>query len=562
MSAADDFRNGNALFQAFMNETRDPNDPGTQLKNSLSLANIAFPSTQESAQGIAKKSISHMKQKAELLSKALGEKLKRTECLNLVANMCFFSSWKSYLSFAESFHLLSDSQRKSSGDTVKLISSLWNITENRQNDFFKKFVAASAVILSINTGYGMGPSAVAAMKVFTDSKAKSTGDYLDEREILQIIHNLHQDPGKYYVMYCLSKAPSRKGVKTKWSNLDNVDVGFFLQKTIFMDVSDTTVEMSVVESIVGTIMADIHSYAEANIPFFINVMPSPDIIDSEKNRIINALARDKTREEVYKVIAKIFSGRLTDSVNEYITRDIGASGFIDDEIFSLYREGRPPSGLIPGSEKSLDNGHLVKLYKTASYNSQSYSGVRFYQITALAFDHSGFVSGYLVTNHIKNPSCSLNIIGLFCDELENPACIEAALSLGLVEGFKSRVKISHPVIITDWEVSRHYQGLGIGKALMNHAFDFKHIDLQEIDYVLAKVEPLEYSIPPLEDTEEAIIPNYYSSKSRCVGVWDNVTDSGRVFGSRAIPFHSVKYQKNCHGHPNLLMTAMFLFQAG
>ncbi|WP_338923762.1 hypothetical protein V0M98_36760 (plasmid) [Pseudomonas silesiensis] len=562
MSAADDFHNGNTLFQAFMNETRDPADPGAHLKNSLELANIGFPSTQESAKGVAKKSISHMKQKAELLSKALGEKFKRTECLNLAANMCFFSSWKAYLSFTESFHLLSEGQRKSSGDTVKLIASLWNITENRENDFFNKFIVASAMILSIKTGTKIQESAVAAKKVFTDSKAKSTGDYIDEREILEIIHNLHQEPGKYYLMTCLSHAPTRKGIAVKWGNLENVDVGFFLQKTIFFDTGNRIVEMPVVEAIAASIMAAIHSYAEANLPLFVKVMFSPDLISSEKNRLIDGLARDKTREEVYKVILKLFQGRLTDSVNGYITRQVGTSGFIDGSFFSQYREDKPPAGLIPGSERKLENGHLVKLYKTANFKSNSYSGVSLHQITALAFDTSGFVSGYLVVNHIINPSCTLKTLGLFCDEIENAACIEAAVSLGMTGGFKSKVTISHPAIITHWEVSRDYQSMGIGKSLINHAFDFNPVDAHHIDYVLAKVEPLEYPIPPIDDTEQTLIPNYYSSKSRVLSIWNKVTNNGSVFGNRSVPFHSVGYQKNCHGHPNLLMTAMTLFEFG
>ena len=562
MSAADDFHNGNTLFQAFMNETRDPADPGAHLKNSLKLANIAFPSTQESAQGVAKKSISHMKLKAELLSKALGEKLKRTECLNLAANMCFFSSWKAYLSFTESFPLLSDGQRKSSGDTVKLIASLWNITGNRENDFFNKFIVASAMILSMKTGFGIQESAVAAKKVFSDSKAKSTGDYIYENEVLEIIHNLHQEPGRYYLMYCLSQTPSRRGVAVKWGNLENVDVGFFLQKTIFLDTGKRTVETPVVEAIATTIMANIHSYAEANLPFFVNGMFSPTLIASEQSRLINGLARDKTREEVYKVIIKLFAGRLTDSVNGYVTRHVCASGFIDDSFFSQYREGRPPSGLIPGSERKLENGHVVKLFKTASFNSNSYSGVSFQQITALAFDSSGLVSGCLVVSHIINPSGALKTLGLFCDEVENVACIEAAVSLGVAEGFKSKVKISHPAFITHWEVSRDYQGLGIGSALLNHAFGFNPDDARPIDYVLAKVEPLEYPIPPLDDCEQSLIPNYYSAKSRVLGIWNKITSNGSSFGNRDIPFHSVGYQSNCHGHPNLLITAMTLFEFG
>lgn len=72
-------------------------------------------------------------------------------------------------------------------------------------------------------------------------------------------------------------------------------------------------------------------------------MFSPDLISSEKNRLIDGLARDKTREEVYKVILKLFQGRLTDSVNGYITRQVGTSGFIDGSFFSQYREDKPPA---------------------------------------------------------------------------------------------------------------------------------------------------------------------------------------------------------------------------
>lgn len=560
--SANDFHNGNTLFQAFMSETKDSADPYVHLKKSLKLANIEFPATQESAQGMAKKSISHMKQKAELLSKALDGKFRRSECLNLAANMCFFSSWKAFLSFAENFHLLPDGQRNTSGDSVKLVASLWSITENRENDFFNKFIVASAMVLAMKTGDGIKESVLAAKKVFSDSKAKSTGDYIDQNEILEIIHNLHREPGKYYLMYCLSQKPSRNGVPVKWGNLENVDVGKFLLKTIFLDTGKNIVDMPVVEAIAATIMGSIHSYAEASLPFFINAMFSPDRLASEKHRLISGLARDKTREEVYKVILKVFSGRLTDSVNGYITRHVGSSGFIDEDMFSQYRDGKTPSGLMPGSEKHLGNGHFLKLFNTVNFDSNSYPGVNLQEITALAFDPSGLVSGCLVINLIHNPSGTLKTLGLFCDEIENVACIEGAVSLGMTDGFKSKFKIFHPAFLTYWEVSRDYQGLGIGSALMNHVFSFDYKNASDIDYVLAKVEPLEYPIPPLDGHDQSLIPNYYSAKSRISVIWDKVTNNGRSFGNKSVPFHSVGYQKNCHGHPNLLMTAMSLFEYG
>jgi hypothetical protein len=560
--SANDFHNGNTLFQAFMNETMDAADPYVHLKKSLELANIAFPSSQESAQGIAKKSISHMKQKAELLSVALGGKFKRSECLNLVANLCFFSSWKTYLNFAENFPLLPDQQRKTAGDSVKLIASLWNITENRENEFFKKFIVASAMVLSMKTESGIHESVIAAKKVFSDSKAKSTGDYIEQKEILEIVRNLHQDPGKYYLMYCLSQKQSRNGVPLKWGNLENMDVGRFLLKTIFLDTGKNIVEMPVVEAIATTIMANIHSYAEASLPLFIKGMFSPDRLTSEKHRLINGLARDKTREEVHNVILKIFHGRLTESVNSCITSQVGSSGFIDERIFSQYREDRAPSGLMPDSYKKLGNGHSLKLFKTGSFGSDSYPGVSLQQITGLAFDPNGLVSGCLVVNLITNPSGALKTLGLFCDEIENVACIEAAVSLGVTVGFKSKIKISQPAFVTYWEVSREHQGIGIGSELMNHVFSFNYKNARDIDYVLAKVEPLEYDIPPLDGVDQSIIPNYYAAKSRTVDIWNKVTKNGSSFGYKSVPFHSVGYQSNCHGHPNLLMTAMTLFEFG
>lgn len=560
--SANDFQNGNTLFQAFMTETEDSDNPYVQLNKSLELANIAFPATEESARGVAKKSISHMKQKAELLSKAFGGKFKRTECLNFVANMCFFSSWKTYLSFVENFPSLSERQRKTSGDSVKLVASLWNITENRQNEFFNKFIVASAMILSMKTSCKMQESIITTKKVFSDSKAKTSGNYIDQNEIMEIIYNLHRDPGKYYLMYCLSQIPSRNGVAVKWGDLENIDVGKFLLKRVFLDTGKGIVDTPVVEAIAAAIMAAIHSYAEANIHFFVKAMFPLDKLNGEKSRLINGLAREKTREEVHKVILKLFSGRLTDSVNSYVTRHVGTNGFIDETLFSKYRNNKQPLGLIEGSEIKLANDHVLRIYNTYSFDSNSYPGVSLQEVTTLAFDPNGLVSGSLVINLINNPSGSLKTLGLFCDEIENVACIEAALSLGMTEGFKSKLKISHPAFITYWEVSRDYQGLGIGSALMSHAFSFNYKSTRSNDYVLAKVEPLEYPIPPLEGHEQSLIPNYYSAKTRVSNIWDRVIKGGRIFGNKAIPFHRVGYQKNCHGHPNLLLTAMSLFEYG
>lgn len=560
--SANDFRNGNSLFQAFMNETRDPGNPYIQMRKSLELANIDFPETLESATGVAKKSVSHLKLKGELLSKALDGKFKRAECLNLVANMCFFSSWKDYLSFAESFPLLSEAQRKSSGDSVKLVSTLWNITENRQNDFFSKFMVASAMILSMKTDIGMQDALVLAKKVFTDSKAKTKGDFIDSEEVFEIIHNLHQDPGKYYLMYCLSQVPSRNGVAVRWGNLENIDVGKFLHKTIFFNTGKNIVQMSVVEAVAATIMASIHSYAEASLPFFINGMLFRDAIGNERNRLINALARDRTRDEVHKVIARLFSGRTTESVNEYVTSKVGGSGFIDEEIYSRYTENNPPSGFLTDSVSRLPNGHVLKIFNTADFESDSYHGVSLHGITALTFDQNGLVSGYLVMNLINNPSGSLKTLGLFCDEIENVACIEAAVSLGMEKGFKNKLKITNSAFINSFEVSRRYQSIGLGSALVSHAINFAIKKSSSIDYVFAKVEPLEYKIPPLEDFDQSLIPNYYEAKSKTLDVWGKIVKGVPALSDGSIQIHKVGYQKNCHGHPNLLMTAISLFEFG
>lgn len=560
--SANDFHNGNTLFQSFMNETKDLGNPYVQIKKSLDLANIEFPTTQESALGVAKKSLSHLKQKAELLSKALGGKYKRTECLNLVSNMCFFSSWKVYLSFSESFPSLSTEQRKSSGDSVKLVSTLWNITENRQNEFFSKFIVASAMILSMKTSLGIEEALLVTKKVFTDSKAKSKGDFIDANEVFEIIHNLHREPGKYYLMYCLSQVPSRNGVAVRWGNLENIDVGKFLRKTIFLDTGKTIVNMHVVEAIATTIMASIHSYAEASLAFFISGMFAHEGLANEKTRLINALARDQTRIEVHKVISRLFSGKLTLSVNEYVTRQVGGSGFIDETIFSMHTETNPPKGLIKGSETKLSNGHSIKLFKTADFVSESYQGVGLQGITSLSFDQNGLVSGCLVTSLITNPSGGLKTLGLFCDEIENVSCIEAVVSLGVEKGFRSNLKIARPAFINYLEVSRDYQSIGIGSALVKHAFEFAHRNSFYIDYVFAKVEPLEYSIPPLDDSDQGLIPNYYEAKSRTLDTWGRIVKSVPVLKDGIVPIHSVGYQKNCHGHPNLLMTAMSLFELG
>lgn len=551
------FKFGNAAFKGFISQAETLNNHPSHLAKFCSLANVIFPTDDAKAAILAKRCTQSLKKKADLLSKIFPNKFKHTERLNLAANLCFFPSWKAFNDFADSFPNLSDSQRRSSGDTLKLCASLIQTTDNRLDDYSYCYIAIASLVFSDKTGIPKDEAGIAVHRIFTEDGSKTSGDYLGQDEIMHIVHLLHNRPHHYYLMYGLSHSPLKFGVETPWSNLSNIDVGKFLQKTVMLPTSVGNIPSSVKDVMVASILAGIHEYAESQLFLFINPAFDLQHLKSEQRRIISALARDNSRVEAEKVVDSLFSKIKSLSVLEAITHEENCNGFINTHY--LHKKDSNYGFLIDEVKSTLHN-HQIRVYRDEPIILFDNKGGQQQTIRAVAFDFVGEVSGYAEVKIVTNPSGSIKKLGIVTDEIEDRETIEMALSLASAIGYDNNAKVNRVGIISGWEVARGQREGKLGGDLLNAVFDIGLKNVGHLDFVLAKLEPAEYPIPPLENSKQEAIPNYSSAKKKLREIWDKTTKGGTSFGSSKIAFHEIKHSDVCHGHPNLLMLAMTLFQ--
>lgn len=556
--SANSFQFGNSIFKGFLMETEELIAPLSHLDMFSNLAGVNFPGNCESADELSRRCTLSMRKKASILTKFFPGKFKHTESLNLVANLCFFPSWKSFTDYCASFPQLPDAQRRSSGDSLKLLASLWRLSNGHLDEYATRFIASSAVVFYKTTGVDLDDAGDAVKRIFTEDRVETSGEFLEESEILHLLSTMHQHPVQFYLMYCLSQSPLRNGMEVAWPDLANIDVGKLLTKTVLLKTSSESVPSQAREVIIAAIMGGIHNYAIEKLHYVYPTFNIPKI-EVERQRLISGLAMDKTRAEVSSAVDTMFSEYHGMSVYEAITFEESYSGFINDFYFDNFRNSDLNFGELI-SHKNDVKGHSIKIFRSETFKPDTNIGSRFLSVHAIAQDSRGSVSGYMQVRLIVNSTGKISQLGIVADEIEDRDCIEMSLSLALDMEFESKQPIKNIAYITGWEVARQHRGFGLGKALLQSAFDIGLADFEGLDFVLARLHPMEYPVPPLEDADEKLVTNYYRAKSRILNIWGKATQNGTTFGSTKAKFHAAGYMSVCHGHPNLMMMAMASFQ--
>lgn len=303
------FELGYVFFQAFLKQTGGMISPHSHLSKCCSLADIQFPKNSDEASEFSQKCIFAMKKKASVLASICPDKFKHTERLNLVANMCFFPHWKGFLEFADSFPKLSDSQRKTSGDSMKLCSCLWKLPTNHFDEYALGYMATSGLILSHKSKIPLDEATTIARRIFSDDLARTSGDFISQNEVFQLIHTLHEDPVAHYLTFILSLTPSNNGIQASWPNPAIMTVGGLIAFDVVYENPIENVPISVKEMLIMCVMSDIHLYAEQDIS-----LTSP-----ERRKILSSLVKDRSRLEVDKAIDKILSAHTSTSVIDAIS---------------------------------------------------------------------------------------------------------------------------------------------------------------------------------------------------------------------------------------------------
>lgn len=303
---------GPVYFQAFLRQISPLIAPHSPLAHSISLADVRFPDSEEAAAAFTQRCLLSMKKKADLLGKIYPGKLRRTESLDLVANACFFPHWKGFLEYLESFPKLSQSQRKTSGDTIKLCSCLWKIPENQFDEFFMGYFATSGMVLAEQTGLELDKATEITRKLFSDSGASQSNEFMSAQDMTDFAESFHDDPAAKYVEdIILNHRFSSTGQLLTPSELEKMPVSDLIKSEIIYDTSMGSMPTSVIEMMIAYMMSDVHKYAESNL-----TLSSP-----ERKEIIKRLASDQSRMSTETAIRTMFAKEAGMTVYKLLMRD-------------------------------------------------------------------------------------------------------------------------------------------------------------------------------------------------------------------------------------------------
>lgn len=291
------FAFGNSIFKAFLNQTATMIKPHSHLVRFASAADLKFPNEPEGASAFTKQCISSLKKKASMLASICPGQFSHTKRLDLVANMCFFPSWKNFLEFTQAFPNLPEPQRKTTSESLKLCACLWKITGNQGDLFTLGYMAASGIIFSQTSGIDLDTATTIVRRIFSDESASSTGEVMQSHEIIELIEKIHEGPVEHYLMQILMIGPFRNGKPSEWENLVTLSVENILKADLTLEDPLGDLPIPADEMLAAMIMSDIHKYAEKDLT----------LTPVEKRRIISCLNQEKTRAEVHIAISDLTS---------------------------------------------------------------------------------------------------------------------------------------------------------------------------------------------------------------------------------------------------------------
>lgn len=553
------FHFGNSAYRFLIAHITPLSAPNPPYAKACAIAGLRRPVGHTEAVQFSKKCVNGLKKKADLLAELLPGEVKRTQALNLVANTCFFPNWKAFQDAAESFAHLSDGQRASSGDSFKLSLALWQITPNRMDEFVLACVGAASTVLTDKTGLDHDQTAEIMQALFSDKDISRKFSCMTASELLEITNTSYRFPVHQHLMHVLSQKPLKGSSYTTWPDLANITLGKLLKKSVAFDQLGTKIPLSVSDLLVANLMGSVHEFALGKLGYFIPPFEDGKL-RTEQERIINALAHPDSHAQASQAVSTLLGPHLSKTVLEAITLPDDENGFISNEYPSSLSAAMVIYG-IPVKSGNLDvPGYEMVVFVDEPFAITDNEGANAYRIYAFTHDAEGATCGHLEMFYIHNPSGLLFDLGMISDEIENTDCIELTLSLAKDLGMKPNRSFENVVFISKWEVSTHHQRKGLGKALINAAFNDGLDGFDNPDVVVARLDPAQYPVPILDDVDPSSIPNYARATDVLMKAWDSTTSGGTRFGNIKTGFHPGSYSEICHGHPNLRMGALAFYQ--
>lgn len=553
------FQTGHLAFRSVICKITPLIEPSSPLRVSCRIAGVQFPFGPIEATAFSKRSVSCLKKKADLLSSLLPMKLKRTKLLDLAANICFFDSWGSFQSFAESFPKLSPSQRESSGDSFKFSMPLWQLTENRLDEFVKSCASGSANILSEITGLPNDECKSIVLRIYTNDELAKKAGHIRSGEMIEISSLLYEDPLAHHLMAILSCPLVAEDSLIPWPDLKNFSLGELLMTNVLYEQGEKAITLNSLGLLKANVMSSIHEYAATGMCFYMNPVAGLDNARKEEQRLLSGLANVDSNKESEKAVAKLIESKINKPVFDLVTRKRNESGLLSNSApLSLYlaecKYGTPFS-IINCEGEDLS----IYIFESEPFSIVDNTGCGVKNFCALLSDKQGNTAGFAELFFAHNPSGRVYDLGMLCDEIEVPECVESNITMALEIGKDLDGKLRKLIYLTSWEVAQHHQRKGYGKKLLTELFDHTISKNGKPDLVLARIHPAKFPVPAIDDSNFDLIPNYSKSLKETNLIWHKVTKGGTKFGRHTLAFHPARFSKICHGHSNLRMGAMAIY---
>lgn len=298
---------GNKIFQTIIAENSRYAHPQTVLDKSLSIAEIDFPLSNEECDAFAKRCVGAIKKKADLIKKLLphGVDSNLNKCRDIAANMCFFETFHDFKNYADNFASMGATNRYTSGNTLKLVTSLWKVPENAHDPFIMQHIAAASAVLKLCSKLSLSEdvSILIATKFFQDERIAKSENCVTEDQVSTIVNNLHENPGLHYLNVILGLEPFKGKRKQAIHEFSMASYDEFISCQMLYPVdmgllTEIPVSLSAAEVLTMAIMSDIHL--------------NGSIDGVTHKQLVKKLASSHSRTSVGLFIEKTYKGKLNE----------------------------------------------------------------------------------------------------------------------------------------------------------------------------------------------------------------------------------------------------------
>lgn len=370
-----------------------------------------------------------------------------------------------------------------------------------------------------------------------DSKAGLGSQGLAKNEIFHIIKTYSGHSAAYLIMSLLSRRSSTG--TGSWENLDAMTVRELLESSLVLE--GRGLPMLGVDLLTAQIQAGVHAFAERYLPCMYGPFEQ-EAVRADRARYLELLPKQFTRQQAKMAALEIIGDCIDEPVIDAIRVDVDS--LLANHPPAFYKDRFDDKAQV--YMKEVSPGYFLSVFRSRCFQEKpAYGSV--HNVLVTMHDSNDVLVGSCAVDFAKNPDGSMSSLGQLLDETGSTEACEMAMS---VCGQVVRLDLyppapEHAAFVFDWMVAKDHQNKGLGKLLLEAAFVNGSKGLGRPDVVFAKLDPLTFPVPPLEDARASIAP-FNEEKAKIIDIWHKCTSGSTEFGSSTAEFFEGGYQDIYH----------------